>query len=539
MNSKSLQSPAFKLWVFFAIVTLIVAPWRNSNPQDDAAWTYSIISLNSGGGRQGGGIAINLFQLILGLISVKALPFLPPIALLNFMTWIFFLGTVLLFFSFTQIHWLVVAALFSFPIWIQYGAIYHGEIYSAFLLVLTMGFLANPTVVRRPIVRYVVALLLSFFLSTQLQNMAVFPFFWGAFLILRKNRSDRGLGASLLVGSLLSVMMFALMPKTPFQQSYSYWLNQNWLKQNNPLFGFLGYAVEMVIATGLFVLPFMQIKARPLKDWLIAPVMQISAYLFLYFVPIVTMTGGILSLEYFPRSIAIGVLSLGVWGWWGIARQFKKIFEDEAAMPAWGTLAAFAVTTLFSTYRFAIDLRYMMTWTLPIIFHLRRPLREIKLLGQNPFYIWAVLIVSLVFNVYYLNTTDMRWRTAGEYEAQGIPQNQIGAGYGWNLFTIATDCMERALEKVERQTNEKPFWKSQLYYDRFLSLYGRTYEDEWIPKIVIKPSKFLGRKLDLNKYRLPGQDSEPIRFIDYTTLGIPSQLAVFENKNPKPAWCFQ
>jgi hypothetical protein len=538
-----MNSEKVKLAGILLLVTVLLCPWRDFATQDDGAYAYSAISFSNGSTlRHAGTIALNFFQFATGTAALKILPGLPPLSVLNFLSWVFFVCGAYLFLAWTRIPWTIVFSYFAFPVWVQFGSCYHGEVYSGFLLILLLGFLLNADKFPNAAGGFL-GFVLSFLVGTQLQNMAAFPLLWGAFLLLEKDNKKRLLGLSLIAGSCASVLLFAFMPKTPFQSAYAYWLTQMWLMKGSLLpFHYLVHMLQMFAAIGLYLFPLFCYKDRPKRSWIMAALLHLAVFTIIDLSGIAVMAGGVLFLEYLPRRLTIALLSAGVWGWWGAWPVISKAFYDKTSrdrVPVYGTMAAFVVVWIFSTFRFALDIRYMMTWSIPILYHCRAELRERKhLLGKQPVFVLAALVITVFMNLYLMNTTAARWSTAADLEAQGATKKEIAAGYGYNIFMIGSECMYNTVDKLVKDHGEN-VWKEQIFYDRFISRYGWVYEDGWVPRFVIKPSKIFGYPIYLKRGRLPGQDSDPVKFIDYSVLGIPNQLAVYQNSNPKIAWCFE
>lgn len=528
-----------KLGGLLLLMTLLLCPWRNSASQDEAAYAYSAINFADGSTlRHAGTVALNLFQFAAGTAALKIFPSLEQLSVLNFLSWFMFLGSVWFLHAWSRAPWQVVLGYFAFPVIVQFGSCYHGEIYSAFLLVLLIGFLA--TAKTSSLLNLFLGFFLSFLVGSQLQNMAAFPFFWGAFLFWKGEKSQRTLGISLMAGAVASLALFVYSPKTPFQSGYFYWLAQTW-KGKGALLPvlFLISMAQMFSGIGLFLFPMFKYKNRPLKSWLIVGMLQILIFALIKYSGIPVMTAGLMFFEYLPPTITIAILTTGLWGWFGIWPLLKECPERQSNIPVLGTLFAFLAVWVFSTFRYAIDIRYTMTWAIPILFHCRKELGQTKdILGKRLAFMLPLLVGTIFLNLYLLNTTAARWAKAAELEQQGILKNEIAAGYGWNTFFIGSDCMYKVVEKLTREHGEG-VWKEQVFFDKFINRYGWAYEDEWIPRFVIKPSKIFGYPLYLRRGRLPGQDSDPIEFVDYSVLGIPNQLAVYENKIGHKAWCFQ
>lgn len=526
------------LGTFLLLLTVILSPWRNSAPQDDGTYAFSAIQLaESGGPIHKGTIAMNLPQYALGVSLIKLFPNVPPLVLLNFMSWCLFAATVVLFYIFSGIHPLLLVGFFSFPLWVQYGTIFHYEIYAIFLLVLLMGLTGCDRPLRSTRLHLVLLFLLSFLLGTQLQNMAAFPFFWGLGLIIG-SEERKSWGFALIGGSVAAVLAFALMPKTPYQAAYTYWMTKTWIDMGASIpFQFLGRLLRMISAFGLFLLPLVHYKKRSVIEWIVGASLHAVIFAVIYFADLGIFSAGILFTDYYPPIVSTFLNSLGIWGFWGLYPLFRRRIQTTDPLPILGSLVALAVIAVFCTYRFAVDLRYVMSWSLVVLFHFRGQLKNpIGVLGKTVLYIVPTLSVSIFLNLYLLNTTDARWQVAAELEKQGAAKKEIAAGYGWSSFMISNDCMVRILEKLRPESRED-IYKDEEFFRRFINLYGRNYEDEWVPRFIIKPSRVFGYQLNLNRWRLPGQENEPIRLVDYSVLGIPSQLAVFENQEPKPAWC--
>lgn len=529
----------WRIFLVLLLVTAVLRPWRNAAPQDDAAYSSSAVAMLNGEPRHAGTIAMNATQFALGMATLQFTPAESRVGALNALTWTVFVIFVCIFAGMTSLHWLLLISFFGFPLFFQYGSIYHGETYAAALLVLLIGCVSGQFFSRQRPLRIALGFVLSLLLGTQLQNMAAFPLFWGAFLFMRKD-ADKLFAASLIVGALGSVVAFGLVPHTPYQSSYAYWLKQYWVELGGaaPLHAVL-YAVQLVVGLGLFLIPFLQWSKRSMRDWLVGGALHVCVYVVLFLAPIAALSAGIFFTDYFPRFFAVFFISIGAWGWWGIWPLVRKLEIDRENLPVYGTVAALGAMLVFSVFRFCLDLRYIMSWCIPIAFHLRGPLELSRPIGEKLWYAVPVLAVSLFLNSYLMNTTEARWRTADELAATGTPRNQISGGYGWNTYYTASDCIYAAIKKIETQLGTSDIYKRREFFDRVVNQYGRSHEDGWVPKYIIKPQKLFGYSLNLQKYRMPGQDAPPMKTVNYSVFGLPCALAVFENPNPVPAWCDQ
>jgi hypothetical protein len=241
-------------------------------------------------------------------------------------------------------------------------------------------------------------------------------------------------------------------------------------------------------------------------------------------------------LDYLPSEIGYVFITSGIWGWIGVVQHFSKTQNQKEKIPQIATLISILVVIFFSAFRMATDIRYVLTCSLPLLYHLRQTLASDKdSLGGKKLFFATYVVVSLFTNVYNLNTSEARWSAAKELQESGVSPKEISAGYGHDAFTLEHECITKILSKLSVLPD--PIWKDPQFNQRIISRFGRSYSDEWVPRYILKPSTFFGHKLNLSKNRLEGQSAEPTKYFVYSVFGFKNELALFENSNPVPAWC--
>ena len=530
-----------KYWILILVfaTTLILQPWRNSVSQDDAAYSFSAISVAHGDGHfHAGMVAMSWPQILSGAGVLKVTqPFLENLRALNFLTWVLFLAMAGIFaFCLRGRPWLLLAFLAA-PTWIQYAASYLTEIYSAFLLVGLIWTLQrdekfNRTGGRPGFGGRALACGAAFLLAVQVQHMAAFPFFWGLGLGIQRRQWKLGVG--LMASAVAGAGLFLLVGKLPFQDAYAYWLVQEWIEKGSRtpvVFGTL--LVEHFLALGLFLIPTLKFEDVRKRSGVIGVVIQVCVIGLFKITETPPLAAGVLFLDYLPAWVGWVFLSMGTWGLFGLWELIRRHRHQE-----WPTFAALGMILIFTVFRLAADIRYIMTCAVPILILLVKNEPRGRRLGDLPAYGLAVLFASVFFNLYNLNTSAARWDLARSLEAKGIDPTQISAGFGRDAFVMEDSCIRAAIAKLET-TEAPPVIKTEAFRNRIIHQWGRSYSDGWVPRFVIKPSRAFGRDLNLKKNRVVGQEQEPIDRINYSVLGLSNQLAVFENANPQPAWCFR
>jgi hypothetical protein len=527
-----------ELLLFYVLSTVLLMPWRNSSSQDDEAYAFSAISMAFGTGEPHEASVATVFpQIALGAALLKLVPFLPAISVLNFLTWVCFGLLIYISNRIMKLDSIFALSFFSFPIWFQCGSMFVYEVYGCLLLVSLLALATNPLKSRWS--QNLCVLVISYLSGVQIQSFAAFPFFWGAAWILGKDRDRRISGASMVVGSLAALFSFMGVEKTAFQQGYLFWMLQYWSEQSP--FNILKIAglqtLQMLLGAGLFLVPLLQV--RRVVSWAggLALAFQVGFVLLLSLNGSTALSTGVLFTSYMPPLIGIGLISFGIWGWLGFWDSYRG--SPKNGFPLWSTALALGALLGFGIFRWATDIRFFVVWSIVLLFYCSCSSKNAGFrLGYSRIYLALVLAVSLLANRYSLDTTSARWEAAREYENLGIPRSQISAGLGYNAFHREHNCIKLAKAKLAKKYTG-PIWKEPEFFQRIINTYARSNEDEWLPRYVIKPSQMLGKRFDLKLNRSPGQDTEPVRRIPYTTFFLPNELSVFENQEIREAWCFR
>ena len=141
-------------------------------------------------------------------------------------------------------------------------------------------------------------------------------------------------------------------------------------------------------------------------------------------------------------------------------------------------------------------------------------------------------------NLYNLNTTEARWKAARGLLQEGVAITNISAGFGWDLFHLGYECTQKAIDKIQHFEGDN-YQKSQVFYDRIISIAPRIYEDEWLSPYVIKPYRVGMKILHLKHHTHPGQNLPAKRTLAYSVLGVPCEVAIYQIDSSSTAWCFR
>ena len=518
----------------FGLLTLLLQPWRNIVCQDDGGYAVSALQLAHGTWRPHPlSLSSQWVQFSLATVALKLFSFLPSLAVLNFMTWVAFLGVVLLACRGTSWNWRVIASFFLVPLWAQYGASFLYEVYDALLVAGLILLLESTSTKIGSKLKTFSIFSIACLLPLQQQTLAAFPFGWGMASLLQGRRKPENF--ALLVGTFFGLLIYSLIPRGSMQANFFLALLTVWKSVNIPLFA-VTYPVKLVCGMGLFLLPLLDLGMLKRRHLIITLVAQTAVFGLLLLSGTAPIAAGVLFMDYMPRSIDLAFVSFGVWGLWVVVQYWKQDRQKESNLPLSGTLLAALAILAFNTFRMVNDVRYMMIIAIPMLFGLKA--HSSKILGGKTWIVASLFVATVITNLYNLNTNQARWETAASLEAAGVPTQEISAGYGRDSFTLGFDCGTRVLEKLAKEsgTGAIPF---NRFYETIYAYNTRIYELGWQPRDVIKPAIFFGRRLSLIQHTSELQQQAPKQMIPYTVLGIPQALALFESDKPQVGWCFQ
>jgi hypothetical protein len=296
----------------------------------------------------------------------------------------------------------------------------------------------------------------------------------------------------------------------------------------------VGYAMKMVCGMGLFVLPLLDLSALKPKHVGVIALVQMMVLGVFYQSGTTPIGAGVLFMDSMPRTVDLGFVSFGVWGLWVVVQAWSR--REESGIALEGTLLAALVLLAFNSFRMVNDIRYMMIVSVPLLFGIKSS--GSKVLGYKSWVVATLFAAAVVTNLYNLNTNEMRWKTAAELEASGVPPREISAGFGRDLFMFGFDCSSNVVEKLKRESKDGNI--DFRHSPDITSWYNaRIYEAGWQPRELIKPAIFFGKHLSLNQHTSELQQQAPKKIVPYTVLGIPQALAVYESDTPQLAWCFR
>lgn len=522
--------------------TLILQPWRDIVSYDDTAYAFTAIKWSQGESTAYNASVASVWpQILVGSTALRLFSDVAPFRTLAFVTWICFLLFVYLMGRRLHETPVFVLSFFAFPLWFQYGSAYLSEIYSCLLLLGIMSVvLTGPVSFERwPVwVRASLGLLFALAAGLQVQSLAAFPFFIGLDLVFRKRQ--RLIGSTLIAGSLLAVGAFFLLPKTPYQLAYPYWMGQLWIQEGlRALYVYPLHCLRLLIGIGIFFAPFIG-PIRP-EDRIRFVQVLAAAGLFFTLMTVLKVDGltvGILFLDYMPPFVSRFANSLGVIGWYFYLRQVDFRSLSKSSQPVIGVGLAVMTLIVFSAFRHAADLRYVMAFVIAILLVVpRKPNETMWLWGRSWTYAVPMLLLSLFTNSFFLNTSEARWQMARDLKARGVPPRSISAGLGHDAFTFEHECLGRLTQYLDAKYDRPDFWKEEEFWVRIISKFNRSYSDEWKPEYFIKPTSIMGKKLNLQLNRYEGQDQAPVEEVKYATFGVPSTIGVFRSPDQQTAFC--
>ncbi|MGE3974926.1 MAG: hypothetical protein AB7F59_10405 [Bdellovibrionales bacterium] len=516
--------------LLFLLCTAILQPWRTSFSQDDAVYARFVMDLAQG---KWASHPLNWAgtwtQSLLGASLVGLLPQVSPLALLTFLTWSLFWILIVSVWRRTRFSIFLIASYFLFPVWVQYGASFLTDVYTACLIallwVLTEQVLSSS---RQNFFKYFVMILGIVLTGIQYQSFLALPFGWGlALLVAGKKR----VGLTLVVGSLIGLAVYRFFPPSILQSEGIAWLIHHFTQDLSfqimkASFTFL----QLLLSIGLFLLPFVPWTSQTLKAARVLLPLHLFLLVLLLKVSPEILAVGVLFTGYLPPVVGAAIVSAGVWGLYPVWQLMRAYSFSQFAL-LYGTLFGVFVLSAFNAFRGVQDVRYSIVLSLPFVFCFARAARPSSLLGEKWFYLCPVLFVSLLTNLYNLETTSARWKLAESLEQEGISPYNISAGYGRDIFVFEPACIEKALQKAGADRG--------LLLERIMAQFPRVYEDGAKPQFLIKPKKVFGKEITLQKNLREGQDLPPVRVHSYSVFGLPNEVAVIDTGTNVPPWCLQ
>ncbi len=539
-RSRRLERSWFLLAVFAAL-TLLIQPWGNLVCQDDAGYALSALKFSAGHlGPHPLSLGMLLPQLLAGALSLKIFYFLPPLVVLNLLTWVGYLCLVAVAYFFTEWDSRVIATFFLMPLWAQYGASFLYEIYDALLLAALVILLTQESALKEDpkqaskLGRLFGIFILSGLLPVQQQTLVIFPALWGGLGILRREWRSRE-NYALLGGAFAGLIFYFLWPKGAMQAGFLRGLARSWQTMGfGGVYFAFAYTLQLWVGYGLFLIPLLDLRELKPRTVLLLLALQATLWFVMVRSPAPGLAAGVLFIDYLPRTATLALNSFGVWGLWVLFKTW-----DPKSKLLWGTLTAVAILAAFDTFRLVPDVRYLMIAAIPILFLSRRQLKASRgILGASAVWLALSFAVCAFTCAYNLRTNEARWQGAAGLEAQGVPPRQISAGYGRDSYRLAFDCVTSALAKLEQEVGHD-YLKSPRFFETVYAYNTRIYELGWVPRYLIKPATLFGVDLTLRKNTSSLQSSRPVRWIDYKVLGIPHRLAVYESAEPQASWCFK
>jgi hypothetical protein len=539
------------LAAIFVLFTVLLTPWRSSLSQDDAVYARFAMELTHDFAKvhplNVGGIWT---QALLGAQVLKIVPHTDPILLLTTTTWLSFCVFIFVVGWFTRFPAFTLASFFLFPVWVQYGASFLPDVYSA-VLVFILWWLyfsiesktLNIAATYKNGWRILGIVLASVLAGIQYQVYLALPFAWGLAGIWKKRPRDAWPSYLLMGSAFLGLVVYSTLPKSVLQVDGVYWILQGFLKDvgfNSYRFVFL--ALQLTLALGLYFIPLLPLEKETLKKAPIMFLLQLIVAIVLLFVSPEVLSAGVFFTGYLPPVIGALLISTGVWGLFGVWIEYQRGMDKRLF---WGLVLGTVIVISFHSLRVVQDIRYAIVLSVPFLLLLSRrkslasgPL--VVRLGQKIFYLVPIFLVSLLTNLYNLETTEARWKLARELEERQVDPFQISAGYGRDIFVFEPACIQSALRKIVFQKKPSdPLTRNSIYYERVVTKVPRLFEDEATPHYLIKPKMVFGKEITLIKNLRQGQNSEPIKVLNYTVLGLPNQVAVIDTGVNIAPWCFQ
>jgi len=517
--------------IFFLVFTVALNPARSIVTQDDGVYSQFAIQLSQG---QWEVHPLNVAgvwpQVLSSAFVLQLFPQMSSLVVLNMFTWSLFLLLILLVstkLSGDLFFWL---SFFFFPVWVQYGASFLTDIYTAILFWLLM---LNVFKEKSSLYSNIVIYFLTVFLILQYQVFFFFPFSWGLFDFF-KNKKNIKIWSQAL-GSVTALVILNVLPKSDLQ-SYGLSLYFERVFLHHPfyeLFQTSLLAVQLTLGLGLFLLPIVYLDFIK-KFFLKILLGQLILATFLYFFARDIIASGVLFTNYLPRAIGILFLSFGVWPLYQVYNDLKGKFSS--AVPSF---AGILLVIFFNAFRQVQDIRYSMILSLPILWlvYAKRGSFQ-KSIGTHFLYTSLVIFVSLFVNTYNLETAQVRWDLANALENHGYGSYEISAGYGRDLFALEPECTRMAIDKIATSGLSENKMK-ELFRERILLKVPRVYEDEGLPRFLIKPSQFMGRKIHLTQNRREGQDQKPIFKKSYKVFGLVNAVSVIATGDFQEPWCLK
>lgn len=537
-------------FLFALVISVLLQPWRDVVGQDDASYAFFSDLIRGGIWKSPDLLLAAAWpQALIGAGFKNLFPFFPALSSYMFATFLIYL------LNFSFFSWaaasqfdsrrdgsLWVVALFLFPVTLQYGMAFLTETYVVCFLLLYFVFLKR-WLTTHSLVFALTTILVTALIVLQRQTYLIFPSA-SLFLILTStdNRSRLKSVLPLFIGLLLALLVYLLVPKTFLQSAFIHAMFEKWGSYPNfAIFGaaFVFRIFQLLLAMGLFLTPLVFVRSWKISVALGLFGIQILVTIGLYALPGDLITAGVLFTDYLPRWVGAVFLSGGVWGV-GIASSFIcRLTRTQAAIISTHLL----IFLSFTAFLDAGDLKYVLPAAMGLCFVGMQFIKFDVLLslGTKQYfaligYISIVGFVSVLTNRYYLDTLVARFQVARELEGSGVPAKLISAGYGRDSYLMGELCVQMAKEKIEAM---EPELRAEQVAKHLVSTTPRQYEDETIFQYLVKPYIVMGKRMGLAKNRLVGQSDVPVKVVPYTVFGIPNALAVFENKNPRAAWCFR
>ncbi len=522
---KKIKNEAIGSTFTLLILSLAVQPWRNTVSQDDAAYAAQAIHFSMGHFQfHPDSIAFLLPQTLVGATALRALSFMShPLMVLNCLTWLLFCG---LAWGLRKKFKLGLSLWLSFlavPFWIQYGASFLYDLWAVGLLAILLVFENEDPALDKP-AHYAALGGISLLLPLQLQVLSIFPVLFGLRNWLQKSRKRAW---SLWLGVALGLLVYLNLKKSVSQQALPSFL----LIHHQNIQDVFATFFQLLLSLGFFFLPWIR-PFRNLSSKLLLGTASIQLLCLIVFVfsSVHILAAGVFFSDYLPRICAAFLATMGIWGWAGTF----DLFKDLRLSRIWPSLTGIGI--IFSAYSFRgiTDLRCAMIALPLVLFLINSKKLEAPRLGSYPIVALLGLCLSLILNLYQLDTTEARWQVASKLEARGVDTRDISAGYGRNHFKLEWDCVEEKIRKMGNPQPTDPSFLNEVY-----AYIPRYYEKGWSPQYLIKPSRFFNKKLDLKSNRMKGQDTAPIQTVQYRSAGITHELGVYRNDDFQQSECFR